>query len=103
MLSLLIGVVHFVNDGKGIDTKYRSTAPSRLVKENCRVLCIVTSAVKHGCKAFEKKKLKQTNIESQNFSCVHMGPCPLGPEELDGLLVPPGKASMLLTDHLITG
>ena len=26
-----------------------------------------------------------------------------GPEEIDGLLVPPGKASTLLTDHLITG
>ena len=31
------------------------------------------------------------------------GPCPLGPKEIDGLLVPPGKASSLLTDHLITG
>ena len=27
----------------------------------------------------------------------------LGPKEIDGLLMPPGKASMLLTDHLITG
>ena len=25
------------------------------------------------------------------------------PKQLDGLLVPPGKAYMLLTDHLITG
>ena len=32
-----------------------------------------------------------------------MGPCPLGPKEIDGLLVPPGKAYSLLTDHLITG
>ena len=32
-----------------------------------------------------------------------MGPCPLGPKEIDGLLVPPGKAYTLLTDHLITG
>ena len=30
------------------------------------------------------------------------GPRPLGPKEIDGLVVPPGKASMLLTDHLIT-
>ena len=31
------------------------------------------------------------------------GPVPLGPEEIDGLLAPPGKASTLLTDHLIIG
>ena len=29
---------------------------------------------------------------------MSMGPRPLGPKEIDGLLVPPGKASMLLTD-----
>ena len=27
----------------------------------------------------------------------------MGPKEIDGLLVSPGKASSLLTDHLITG
>ena len=32
-----------------------------------------------------------------------LGPRPLGPKEIDGLLVSPGKASLLLTDHLITG
>ena len=32
-----------------------------------------------------------------------MGPHPLGPKEIDGLLVPPGKAYTLLIDHLITG
>ena len=32
--------------------------------------------------------------------CTH---CPLGLGEIDGLLVPPGKAYKLLTDHLITG
>ena len=32
-----------------------------------------------------------------------MGLRPLGPEEKDGLLVPPGWASMLLADHVITG
>ena len=32
-----------------------------------------------------------------------MGHRPLGLGEIDGLLVPPGKASNLLTDHLITG
>ena len=30
-------------------------------------------------------------------------PYPLGSKEIDGLLVPPGKAYLLLTDHLITG
>ena len=30
-----------------------------------------------------------------------MGPCPLGPQEIEGLFVSPAKASMLLTDHLI--
>ena len=32
-----------------------------------------------------------------------MGPCPLGRKEIDGLLVPPGDAYMLLTGHMITG
>ena len=32
-----------------------------------------------------------------------MGPDPLEPKEIDGLLVPPGKSYMLLNDHLITG
>ena len=32
-----------------------------------------------------------------------MDPRPLGPKEIDGLLVPPGKASTLLIDHLISG
>ena len=32
-----------------------------------------------------------------------MGPRPLRPREIGGLLVPPGKAYTLLTDHLITG
>ena len=35
-----------------------------------------------------------------------MDPCPLGPlgpKEIDWVLVPPGKAYMLLTGHLITG
>ena len=30
-------------------------------------------------------------------------PHPLGNKEIDGLLVPQGKAYTLLTDHLITG
>ena len=30
-----------------------------------------------------------------------MDHCPLGPKEIDGLLVPPGKAYTLLTYHLI--
>ena len=32
-----------------------------------------------------------------------MRSCPLGRKEIDGLLVPPGKAYSLKTDHLITG
>ena len=32
-----------------------------------------------------------------------MAPANLGLGEIGGLLVPPGKASNLLTDHLITG
>ena len=32
-----------------------------------------------------------------------MGPCPLGPKEIDRLLVYPGKAYTLLADNLITG
>ena len=32
-----------------------------------------------------------------------MDSCPLGPKDIDGLLVPPGKACTLLTDHLNTG
>ena len=31
-----------------------------------------------------------------------MGPLSLGPKEIDGLLVPEGKAYKLLTDHLIS-
>ena len=33
------------------------------------------------------------------FSLLRSGPRPLGPKEIDGLLVSPGKASLLLTDH----
>ena len=32
-----------------------------------------------------------------------MGRRSLGRKEIDGLLVPPGKAYTLLTDHVITG
>ena len=32
-----------------------------------------------------------------------MDPRPLGPWEIDGLLVPPGKAYKLLTSYLISG
>ena len=43
-----------------------------------------------------------------SYSCTRnattsIGPRPLGPKEIDGLFVSPGKASSLLTDHLITG
>ena len=41
-----------------------------------------------------------------SLSTAHKNLCgsrPFGPKEIDGLLVPPGKAHTLLTDHLITG
>ena len=42
-----------------------------------------------------KHQLKQTKLIK--------GPANRGPKEIDGLLVPPGTAYTLLTDHLITG
>ena len=41
--------------------------------------------------------------KGSQMSFFFTGPLPLGPKEIDGLLVLPGKASILLTDHLITG
>ena len=38
----------------------------------------------------------------QGWLGENMGPRPFGSKEIDGLLVPPGKASTLLTDHRIT-
>ena len=38
----------------------------------------------------------------KGWSGGNMGVRPLGPKEIDGLLVPPGKANTLLADHLIT-
>ena len=32
-----------------------------------------------------------------------LNPRPLGPKEIDGLIVPQGKAYKLLSDHLIPG
>ena len=32
-----------------------------------------------------------------------VGPRPMGSKEIDGVLGPPGKTSLLLADHLITG
>ena len=44
------------------------------------------------------------SILSQNNLSIVTGAPPIGGlGEIDGLLVPPGKASKLLTDHLITG
>ena len=34
---------------------------------------------------------------------MHPPPHPMGPKEIDGVFVPPDKASTLLTYHLITG
>ena len=69
--------------------------------------------VKQLRKMFKKKarNLTQLLIEQYPLDSVCAtkqgtkldGPCPLGPTEIYGLFVPPGKAYMLLTDHLITG
>ena len=45
----------------------------------------------------------RTIIVVRNLSKYSKGPAHWGLGEIDGLLVPPGKASNLLTDHLITG
>ena len=34
---------------------------------------------------------------------MHPPPQPMGPKEIDGVFVPPDKASTLLNYHLITG
>ena len=39
-------------------------------------------------------------VEIEYHSNIGLGPRPLGPKEIDGLLVPPGKAYTLLTNHL---
>ena len=46
----------------------------------------------------EHKEHKKSQKE-----CEDMGPRQLGTKDIDGLIVPLGKASSLLTDHLITG
>ena len=43
------------------------------------------------------------NGEMLHMSLTILAPANRGPGVIDGLLVPPGKASNLLTDHLITG
>ena len=43
------------------------------------------------------------NISKKQILPSNMGLPPIGSKEIDRLLVPPGKASTLLTDHLITG
>ena len=43
------------------------------------------------------------NVSSQGWLGGNMGLRPLGHKEIDGLLVPPGKAYTPLTGHLITG
>ena len=49
---------------------------------------------------FWKQLLQFANIDI-SFCCFSFPFAKLG--EIDGLLVPPGKASKLLTDYLITG
>ena len=41
-------------------------------------------------------------VLAEGWSGGNMGAHPSGPKEIDGLLVPPGKANILLADHLIT-
>ena len=43
------------------------------------------------------------HIQPEELSGGNTGPRPLGPKEIDGLRVLPGKAYSLLTGHLITG
>ena len=43
------------------------------------------------------------DIIGQTILCHVRAPAHWGLEEIDGLLVPPDKASNLLIDHLITG
>ena len=45
----------------------------------------------------------RNNLINEIFMYQLSGPRPMGPKEIDGLLVPPDKAYTLLTDHLITG
>ena len=40
---------------------------------------------------------------SERVAVWDFGPRPLGPKEIDWLIVPLGKAITLLTDHLFTG
>ena len=42
-------------------------------------------------------------LKQKRWTDGNMGLRPLRPKEIDELLVPTGKASTLLTDHLITG
>ena len=43
------------------------------------------------------------NTPAAAISNKNIGPCPLGPKEINGLLVHPSKAPTLLTDNQITG
>ena len=52
----------------------------------------------------QTEKNDKTRYTSQkSIHHKRLGPRPLGPGEIDGLLVPPGKACFRLTDYLITG
>ena len=59
----------------------------------------------------EQKKKNHSSADKadkKTFQAVwkgggNMGGAPLGPKEIDGLLVLPSKVSMLLTDHPNTG
>ena len=44
----------------------------------------------------------ENSLYFQYVCSKHWGYHPMGPKEIDGVLMPPGKAYMLLTGHLIT-
>ena len=64
---------------------------------------VTTSLQDHGCLLGRKTSIqKLTNTKTNKGGRVRMGPRPLRPEKIDGLLVLPVKTSMLHTGHLIS-
>ena len=61
---------------------------------------LLKSTAKQTVKA-ETSSTKPCDKQVRLITNYFEGPRPLGPKEIDGLLVPPGKAYTLLTDHLI--
>ena len=61
-----------------------------------KIIC--KSLIELGTNLFYEGECVGLVVEHQTQKGRHL----LGPKEIDGLLLPPGKASKLLTDHLIT-